>query len=252
MDKPDEALYHYTQALLQSDTNIDAMIGIAMSTFDLERYDETVSWVDKILEIDPINSSAISIQVDLKSKNIIKPDINFTTTNLYGIAYSPYREGQSPIAGIYPVFDDIENVIRYLSSITDRIRIYELDGNNQRLYRGTLNEEQIILHLTTIREKLNPECLVTIAELSFTWLQHPKVISHVDYVMIHYYSYWGGIEISNATGKVFDAYYEVRDTFGKDVVIGETGWPSGGRNVNQAVPSSENQQQFVRVSGDCR
>ena len=64
--------------------------------------------------------------------------------------------------------------------------------------------------------------------------------------MIHYYSYWGGIEISNATGKVFDAYYEVRDTFGKDVVIGETGWPSGGRNVNQAVPSPENQQQFVR------
>ena len=104
-----------------------------MSTFDLERYGETVSWVDKILEIDPINSSAISIQVDLKSKNIIKPDINFTTTNLYGIAYSRYREGQSPITGIHPVFDDIENDIRYLSSITDRIRIYGLDGNNQHV-----------------------------------------------------------------------------------------------------------------------
>ena len=77
MDKPDETLHHYTQALLQSDTNIDAMTGMAISTFDLERYNETVSWVDKILEIDPINPSAISIQVDLKSKNIIKPDIDF-------------------------------------------------------------------------------------------------------------------------------------------------------------------------------
>ena len=274
------------------------MMGMATSTFDLERYGETMSWVDKILEIDPDNSRAISIQVNLKSKNIAKPDINFTTTKLYGVAYSPYREGQSPITGIHPVVDEIKDDIRYLSSITDRIRIYGLDGNNQHvqeiakkyglkvavtllltgddasdrakiergirianehpntiytliienegLYRGTLNEEQIILHLVTIREKLNPECLVTIAEPSITWLQHPKIILHVDYVMIHHYSYWGGIEINNATGNVFDAYYEVRDTFGKDVVIGETGWPSGGRNVNQAVPSTENQQKFVR------
>ena len=298
MDKPDEAVYHYTQALLQSDTDIDAMIGMATSTFDLERYGETMLWVDKILEMDSDNSSAISMQVNLKSKNITKPDINFTTTKLYGIAYSSYREGQSPITGLHPVVDEIKDDIQYLSSITDRIRIYGLDGNNQYvpeiakkyglkvavtllltgddvsdqakiergirianehpdtiytliienegLYRGILNEEQIILHLVTIQEKLNPECLVTIAEPSFTWLQHSEIIPHVDYVMIHHYSYWGGIEISNATGKVFDAYYEVRDTFGKDIVIGETGWPSGGRNVNQAVPSPENQQTFVR------
>ncbi len=298
MDKPDEAVYHYTQALLQSDTDIDAMLGMATSTFDLQKYDETVSWVDKILGMDPYNSSAISIQANLKSKNIIKPDIDFTTTKLYGIAYSPYREGQSPITGIHPVVDEIKDDIQYLSSITDRIRIYGLDGNNQHvpeiakkyglktavtllltgddasdqakiergirianehpdtiytliienegLYRGILNEEQIILYLATIQEKLHSECLVTIAEPSVTWLQHPKIISYVDYVMINQYSYWGGIEISNAAGNVFDAYYEVRDTFGKDVVIGETGWPSDGRNVNQAVPSPENQQKFVR------
>ena len=298
MDKPDEAVYHYAQALLQSDTDVDALIGMATSTFDLQKYDETVSWVDKILEMNPDNSDAISIRADLKSKNIIKHDIDFTTTKLYGVAYSPYREGQSPITEIHPVVDEIEDDIQYLSSITDRIRIYGLDGNNQHvpeiakkyglkvavtllltgddasdqakiergiliankhpdtiytliienegLYRGILNEEQIILHLVTIREKLNSECLVTIAEPSVTWLQHPKIISHVDYVMIHHYSYWGGIEISNATGNVFDAYYEVRDTFGKDVVIGETGWPSDGRNVNQAVPNPENQQKFVR------
>ena len=111
---------------------------------------------------------------------------------------------------------------------------------NEGLYRGILNEEQIILYLATIREKLNFECLVTIAESSVTWLQHPKIISYVDYVMINQYSYWGGIEISNAAGNVFDAYYEVLDTFGKDVVIGETGWPSDGRNVNQVVSSHEN------------
>ena len=93
MDKPDEALYHYTQELLHSNTNVDAMIGMATSTFDLERYDETVSWVDKILEIDPDNSSVISIQVDLKSKNIIKPDTNFTTTNLYGMHIAPIEKG---------------------------------------------------------------------------------------------------------------------------------------------------------------
>jgi exo-beta-1,3-glucanase (GH17 family) len=297
MDKPDEAVYHYTQALLQSDTDIDAMMGMAASTFDLERYGETVLWVDKILEMDPDNSSAISIQVNLKLKNITEQDIDLAATKLLGIAYSPYRAGQSPITGPHPSVDDIENDIRFISSVTDRIRVYGLDGNNQHvpeiakkyglkvavtllltgddasdqakiergilianehpdtiytlivenegLYRGTLNEEQIISYLIQITEKLNSEITITIAEPSYIWLQHPKIAKYVDYVMIHHYSYWGGIEINNATGKVFDAYYEVRDTFGKDVVIGETGWPSGGRNVNQAVPSPENQQKFV-------
>ncbi len=92
MDKPDEAVYHYTQALLQSDTDIDAMLRMATSTFDLQKYDETVPWVDKILGMDPYVSSAISISANLESKNIIKPDIDFTTTKLYGIAYSPIEK----------------------------------------------------------------------------------------------------------------------------------------------------------------
>ncbi len=296
MEKPDEAVYHYTQALLQSDTHIDALLGMAASMFDLEGYDESLLWVDKILEIDPDNSNAISIQ--LKLKNIQKQNIDPAVTKLSGIAYSPYRTGQSPITGPHPSVTDIENDIQFLSSITDRIRIYGLDGNslfipeiaqkydvktavtllltgdemddqtkidrginlankypdtiytliieNESLYRETMDDEQIISYLIQIRDKLNSEIPITIAEPSYVWLEHPKIVPYVDYVMIHHYSYWGGIEINNAVRNVLDAYYEVRDTFGKDVVIGETGWPSSGRNVNQAVPSPENQQKFVQ------
>jgi len=296
MDKPDEAIYHYTQALQQG-PNLDAMIGMAASTFDLGKYDETVSWVEKILQIESDNPSAISLQINLQSKSITQPEINLATTKLSGIAYSPYRAGQSPMNGPHPSVEEIEDDIRFLSSVTNTLRVYGLDGNNQfvpeiaqkygvkvavtlllngnessdqtkierginlaneypdtiytliveneGLYRKTLSEEQIIKYIVDIKEKLNPECTITLAEPSFVWLQHPKIAQYVDYAMIHYHPYWGGFEIDDAVGKVFDAYYEVRDTFGKDVVIGETGWPSDGRNVSQAVPSAENQEKFV-------
>ena len=129
MEKPDEAVYHYTQALLQSDTHIDAMLGMAASMSDLEKYDESLLWVDKILEMDPDNSDAISIQ--LKLKNIQKQNIDPAVTKLLGIAYSAYRAGQSPITGPHPSVDDIDNDLQFLSSITDKIRVYGLDGDNQ-------------------------------------------------------------------------------------------------------------------------
>jgi len=132
----------------------------------------------------------------------------------------------------------------YMANSNDAI--YTIIVENEGLYRGTLNEEQIINYLVRIKEKLNTTCTVTISEPSYIWLEHPEIAKHVDYLTIHYYPYWGGVKIDNAVNKVFDVYYEIRDTFGKEVVIGETGWPSSGRNLNQAVPSLGNQQIFVR------
>jgi exo-beta-1,3-glucanase (GH17 family) len=231
----------------------------------------------------------------LETKIINKSNPAITNKKISGIAYSPYRKNQSPINGPYPNLEEIENDIKLLSSATNKVRIYGIDGNNQfipdiaqkyevkvaitlllsgdktdndkiekavqlankydsiytiiveneGLYRNMLSEEQIIKYLDQTREKLNSRCTITIAEPIGNWLSHPGITKHVDYVMINYYPYWTGLEINGAASSVLKEYENVKDVLGKEVVIGETGWPSSGRTLKLAVPSLENQQKFI-------
>ena len=228
-------------------------------------------------------------------KNIREPETEFKQVKLSGIAYSPYRKDQSPLTDLHPSLDEIENDMKLLSSVTDRIRIYGIVGNNQfipeiaqkyglktavtllltgdetdydkiekavqmankhngiytiiveneGLYRDTLSEEQIIKYVDKTREKLDPTYTVTIAEPVGDWFDHPEIAKHVDYVLIHNYPYFNGVDISDAANTVFDEYKNVKKAFGKDVVIGETNWPSSGKTIKLAIPSPENQQKFI-------
>jgi len=227
--------------------------------------------------------------------NVHKMQIDFEQTKLSGIAYSPYRKNQSPFTDTHPSLEDIENDIKLLSSVTNKIRIYGIIGNNQFIpeiaqkyglktavtllltgdktdydiiekavqmankhsgiytiivenegsYKKDLNEEQIIRYLDKTREKLDPRCTITIAEPVRNWLEHPEIVKHVDYVMIHHYPYFNGFDVAYAANKVFDEYKNVKKLLGKDVVIGETNWPSNGSSIKMAIPSPENQQKFI-------
>lgn len=126
--------------------------------------------------------------------------------------------------------------------------------SSEVLFRNTMTEEQIIKAITELRSKISPEIKLTVAEPSHIWFEHHGLADYVDYITIHYYAYWSGISIDNAAENTIDTYYAVRDTFKKDVIIGETGWPSDGLPISddsskimreQAVPSIENQKKFV-------
>jgi exo-beta-1,3-glucanase (GH17 family) len=268
-------------------THTDAFNIVRQDISELSADTNTASKVDS--KLDKSKTDSLEMRINNKSGIVI------ANTKLSGIAYSPYRKNQSPINGPYSNLEEIENDIRLLSSATDKIRIYGIDGNNQfipdiaqkynvkiaitlllsgdktdndeiekavqlankydsiytiiveneGLYRNTLSEEQIIKYLDQTREKLNPRCTITIAEPIGNWLNHKEIAKHVDYAMINYYPYWIGLDINGAADSVFKEYKNVKDNLGKDVVIGETGWPSSGRASKLAVPSLENQQKFI-------
>ncbi|MEX5623722.1 beta (1-6) glucans synthase, partial [Pseudomonas syringae] len=81
------------------------------------------------------------------------------------------------------------------------------------------------------------------------WLQHPQVAPEVDFLTIHLLPYWEDDPrgIDDALAHVAD----VRRVFGtrlapKDILIGETGWPSEGRPRETAIPSRVNEARFIR------
>lgn len=104
-----------------------------------------------------------------------------------------------------------------------------------------------------------PVMSAEVDDLMFTWADgiptinpdYRTILDRVDYVMVHVYPFWSGMPIDGAAQYVVDHYLGIETLIGqtypgqgKRVVIGETGWPSGGADNNQAVPSLENQRRF--------
>ncbi|NER61544.1 beta (1-6) glucans synthase [Pseudomonas sp. MAFF212428] len=90
---------------------------------------------------------------------------------------------------------------------------------------------------------------VTYADVWDFWLQHPQIEPQVDFLTIHLLPYWEDEPrgIDDALAHVG----EIRQVFGKrfapkDVLIGETGWPSEGRQRETALPSPVNEARFIR------
>jgi exo-beta-1,3-glucanase (GH17 family) len=84
------------------------------------------------------------------------------------------------------------------------------------------------------------------AEPWYIWLEHHELAETVDVLLVHIYPYWDGIALENAAEYVFAKWRSVKESFpGKVVVIGETGWPTQGDRIGEAVPSEQNQKEFV-------
>jgi exo-beta-1,3-glucanase (GH17 family) len=88
---------------------------------------------------------------------------------------------------------------------------------------------------------------VTTGEPWDVWLDYPSLVSHVDFIGIHVYGYWNGVDIADAAQEVFDRYIDVKQAYpSKEVMIFETGWPTQGDTNNNAVPSLANQEIFLK------
>jgi len=115
---------------------------------------------------------------------------------------------------------------------------------NEVLLRGDLTEAELIGYINYVKARIPGNIPVTTAEVTGILPQHPNVINAVDILMIHIYPYWERQPLEGAARAVAEEYKHWQDTYGKRVVIGETGWPSEGPANGPAVPSLENQRKF--------
>src|SRR5450432_953547 len=85
---------------------------------------------------------------------------------------------------------------------------------------------------------------VTYADVWDVWLRSRALSEAVDFVTIHILPYWDDIPIraERAAAHVDSIRQQVAAVFpGKDIFVGETGWPSEGRMRQGALPSRANQ-----------
>ena len=112
---------------------------------------------------------------------------------------------------------------------------------NEVLLSGSLSESQLLDYIGQVRAAIPQTIPVTTVEVCEALLDHPTVISAVDVVFVNQYSYWEGVGLDCAVAALHSCYERlVAASGGKAVVVSETGWPSCGDQIGDAVPSLEN------------
>lgn len=139
---------------------------------------------------------------------------------------------------------EIETALRLARRHPDTIKA--LIVGNETLLRGELPPEAIRAALEEVGRRT--ELPVTYADVWEFWLQAPELASAADFVTIHVLPYWEDdpVRMKDAVAHVREAREKVAAAFpGKDIVIGEVGWPSQGRMREGALPSPVNQARFL-------
>jgi glucan 1,3-beta-glucosidase len=118
---------------------------------------------------------------------------------------------------------------------------------NEVMLRRELPEAELVGHLERVRRAVPVP--VTYADVWEFWLQHPSIAPAVSFVTIHVLPYWEDepVGIDAAIGHVVDVWRDMRRRLpGREILVGETGWPSEGRARRDAVPGRVEQARFVR------
>ncbi len=113
---------------------------------------------------------------------------------------------------------------------------------NETLLRGELDADRIKDYLKEVKRRSGLP--VTYADVWEFWLRSPQLVSAVDFVTVHILPYWEDepVSASEAVAHVREIREKVQESFpGKEILIGEVGWPSEGRMRAGALPSPANQ-----------
>jgi glucan 1,3-beta-glucosidase len=117
---------------------------------------------------------------------------------------------------------------------------------NEALLRGEVSAETLGEYIRGVKSRIPVP--VTYADVWEFWLRHRELAGAVDFVTIHILPYWEDAPIAarEAASHVDAIRRRVAASFsGKEVVIGEVGWPSAGRMRESALPSPANQARVV-------
>jgi glucan 1,3-beta-glucosidase len=118
---------------------------------------------------------------------------------------------------------------------------------NEVLLRGEQSAETLAEMLRRVRDLGGVP--ITYADVWEFWLRHPQLAEAADFVTIHILPYWEDDPVPAAEGVAhIDAILrQVEAAFpGKRILIGETGYPSAGRQREQAVPGLVEEARFIR------
>lgn len=136
---------------------------------------------------------------------------------------------------------------REIQSLIKLIQAGQVDMaavGNEVLFRGDQDEDTLIGYLNQVKHNTSG-VPVSCVDIYSEFVNHPKLVAACDKLLINCYPFWEGAHIEHAGIYLQEMYAKVKAIAnGKEVIITETGWPSCGEVVGEAVPSIDNQMLY--------
>jgi glucan 1,3-beta-glucosidase len=173
-----------------------------------------------------------------------------TEFGLDRIAEIAQRHGMKVLQGLWLSGDaeksrrEVEEVIALAKRFPDVIR--GIVVGNEVLLRGEMSAVDLVQTLRNVKSQVSMS--VTYADVWEFWLRNRELAQVADFVTIHILPYWEDVPISakDAAAHVEAIRKRVAAAFpGKEILIGETGWPSRGRMREGALPSPASQARVM-------
>ncbi len=175
----------------------------------------------------------------------------YSVTGLEALPEIARRHGMTLMIGAWVSADseatreEIEGLVRTANAHPDVISAVIV--GNEVLLRGDSTPARLKALIEEVGQRVQQP--VTYAEVWEFWLRYPKIGPAVDFVTLHLLPYWEddptGIDAAlTQVEKVHERFTRIYGS--KPIFIGETGWPSQGRQREDALPSRVNEARFMR------
>ena len=139
-----------------------------------------------------------------------------------------------------------EREIRSVIDLTKRhSNINGIFVGNETIYRNEVKVNELISLIQRVKRSVNVP--VTTGEIWNVWIEHPELVSAVDFIAAHILPYWEGFSDKQSVDQAILIYDKLRAAYpGKRIVIAEFGWPSAGYNFKNATPGRMEQATVLR------
>ncbi len=156
------------------------------------------------------------------------------------------KQGLKTLAGAWISNDKANNELE-INNLIELAQAGHVDiaaVGNEVLLRGELPIEELIAYIKNVKTAL-PDLPIGCVDTYYQFDKYPELVEICDVVLANCYPFWEGYDIKEASTYLQRMYAFVEKAAkGKQVIITETGWPSQGNPVHQAVPSRANVMQY--------
>lgn len=112
---------------------------------------------------------------------------------------------------------------------------------NEVLHREEISEDELIEYIKRVKNAIPNHIEVGYVDSYYQFIERPILVDACDLILCNFYPFWEGADIDYSTSYLSNML-EVTKAVSKDkrIIITETGWPSLGETVENAVPSKIN------------
>ncbi len=153
---------------------------------------------------------------------------------------------------------NITELNRLIEVVNSNKNIDRILVGNEAMLRGELTGDELVEYIEYVRERLKRKVPISTADAWDYWLvgdgkgEHPEnleLVKNVDFIAAHFLPYWLGVSVDFANDDIKASYEKLKSQpalKGKPILMGEVGWPSHGREIDNADTSEVDEGKFLR------